>query len=278
MSRYISECDRQIRVYGTYSPPPPPSSPPSRRTPPSTPAPSDSTSSPLTPRGIAAVPLISAAASESQLHYMDRMAVTIHTNGWWSRQEPLCLGPEDNSILLLPERAVIIIASAVERMVLTLPKNSIVPANVVQAAIWPLHNLLLALWSAYVLIFHLFRTTFDVGRTVALGSRRTGISISRSVGHGLVPAAEMARTLTAPRHSLSVRAVGVTMIPLVFVGDGASWMLQEGGSVITGILLVMTVVTTWWYWTVVLPSVALMGFWAAIFCGGCFALIEFAGI
>eukprot|EP00588_Corethron_pennatum_P014125 CAMPEP_0194267224 /NCGR_PEP_ID=MMETSP0169-20130528/1818_1 /TAXON_ID=218684 /ORGANISM="Corethron pennatum, Strain L29A3" /LENGTH=368 /DNA_ID=CAMNT_0039008035 /DNA_START=187 /DNA_END=1293 /DNA_ORIENTATION=+ len=274
-TQYISECNRQLRVYGdgtqsTQSPP----SPRNSRTPPHTPA-TPAPPSPTAPRGVAAVSLICAAASESQLQYMDRMAVTVPHNGWWARQEPLC-GDDSTSLLHLPETVLIVLASNLERIALAPPGG--LPPNIVQAALWPFHNLLLALWAAYILVFHLLRASVDVLLTVALGSKRTGAPISSSLANGLVPAANAARGLPRQRHALSVRCVGLTMVPLVYVSEGAMWTQKEGGTVAGGTVLVGAVMLTWWYWFVVLPWIAVVGAWMAVVCGGCFALIEFAGI
>eukprot|EP00581_Thalassiosira_minuscula_P011532 CAMPEP_0183712180 /NCGR_PEP_ID=MMETSP0737-20130205/7385_1 /TAXON_ID=385413 /ORGANISM="Thalassiosira miniscula, Strain CCMP1093" /LENGTH=414 /DNA_ID=CAMNT_0025940759 /DNA_START=99 /DNA_END=1339 /DNA_ORIENTATION=+ len=68
----------------------------------------------LCPRGLAAIPLLCAAASESRSAYLARLQVTHPTNGWWAKQEPLCL--EINNPLSLPEKLVLCLATQVEQL------------------------------------------------------------------------------------------------------------------------------------------------------------------
>ena len=117
MQQYIQEADRQVRVYGTsttttttsavqpkninenggynsqqqqqHHPPPPPTS-----------------------RGLAAIPLLCAAASEQRVSYLRRIQTTSYHNAWWKRQEPLLAPPY--TILAIPEHILLYIATCVE--------------------------------------------------------------------------------------------------------------------------------------------------------------------
>jgi acyl-CoA-binding protein len=125
MQQYIQEADRQVRVYGT-----------------ATTATSGSTSAvqsknindasqsggytaqqqqqshsnqappPPTSRGLAAIPLLCAAASEQRVSYLRRIQTTSYHNAWWKRQEPLLAPPF--TILAIPEHILLYIATIVE--------------------------------------------------------------------------------------------------------------------------------------------------------------------
>ena len=128
MQQYIQEADRQVRVYGTspvttassavqskningggmnandtsqnggypqqqqqQEPPPPP---------------------PPTSRGLAAIPLLCAAASEQRVSYLRRIQTTSYHNAWWKRQEPLLAPPF--TVLAIPEHILLFLATSVE--------------------------------------------------------------------------------------------------------------------------------------------------------------------
>lgn len=146
MTGYILEADRQLLSYGTASSAvqlqqPQTSSP--TTTPRNTPderrkhhtgkdgdsfgygSHQSSASLLLTPRGLAAVPLLCAAASETRCAYLERLgsngnsvSTGTFSEGWWRKQEPLC--GEPGTILALPETAVIVIATALESFSLSL--------------------------------------------------------------------------------------------------------------------------------------------------------------
>lgn len=142
MTGYILEADRQILIYGTAPTTTPRNTPKLHTNSNSNNKDEDScygqqsnTSIIITPRGLAAVPLLCAAASETRHAYLQRLSsTTISTapngpfsEGWWRKQEPLCGDP--GTILALPETALIVIATALESFSLSL--NEIAPKNVI---------------------------------------------------------------------------------------------------------------------------------------------------
>ena len=121
MQQYIQEADRQVRVYGTA----PSSTAASKHLQDSIPNGSATGSSagtqppaphshPPAPtsRGLAAIPLLCAAASEQRVSYLRRIQTTPYHNAWWKRQEPLLAPP--GTIFALPEHVLLIIATGVE--------------------------------------------------------------------------------------------------------------------------------------------------------------------
>eukprot|EP00978_Attheya_sp_CCMP212_P016685 scaffold43944_cov59-Attheya_sp.AAC.11 len=133
MARYVAEANRQLLVYGTTESLSTASSSSFNNnkqhpynndttvTPsltPTTPAHHVSSSSGngaggsgdelLTPRGLAAVPLLCAATAETRVAYLARLSQTLPDHGWWARQEALCGMP--GSFAALPESVVLFVA------------------------------------------------------------------------------------------------------------------------------------------------------------------------
>merc|ERR1712151_670298 len=132
MNKYVTECDRQMRLYGTASTSI--SSSPALNTPRNTPATNPQSSEDsalcLSPRGLAAIPLLAAAAAESRMAYLNRLKVTQPTNGWWQRQETLTADP--GSMLSIPEATVLVVASKCESISLE-TSPSIVSSSIRQS-------------------------------------------------------------------------------------------------------------------------------------------------
>jgi len=138
MAAYIVEADRQILMHGSDRAP----SSYLTTTPRNTPKDenerecSQHSSSESTPRGLAAAPLLCAAASESRRAYLQRLgsaaaaagggySANKMSQGWWRRQEPLCGDP--GTLFALPETILIAIATALES--LSLSVNGIVTST-----------------------------------------------------------------------------------------------------------------------------------------------------
>jgi len=265
MRMYIQESDRQVRVYGLTP-----------QTPENTPAieqqPSGSPAHQPQPRGLAAIPLLCAAASESREAYLRRLASTRLEQAWWGRQEPLCATP--GSILALPETVVIKVAALVEYVSLTAEGTLPLPHAVVQSFFWPLHNVLLALWMGIILVYTAWTAAFELLQTVLWGSRRTGLSLPGVWKDQVIFSQQSVHTLTESHQPLSARIVGLCLLPYTVVvavtsGPPALW---------ASLLYCAAMALTWWYWVFTLPFFALCLLGSALLAGNCFAVIELAGV
>ena len=331
MSAYVAESDRQIRVYGssssvnghgnpqtpnnnnTRSLPNDPSNGPSTQQQGSSAGGNNNSSSNNvnnnTPRGIAAIPLLCAAASESRPAYLRRLSRTTLETSWWSRQEPLCAVP--GTFWSLPETLLLASASLVEYASLTVAETS--PA--LQSFLWPLHNCFLACWMLVILLYTLMGGAFSLVATLLWGSVRTGLSLSVVWREELRPAAVAVHTLCQTHQRISVRLVGLLLLPsttlLEGLCDGIVLNLLGGGGTTTttttgggganansgagatgpstasgGLPLLASSLVyclvmlglTWWYWTLTAPFLAFLMLCTAFWIGWCFALIELAGV
>lgn len=295
MRLYCQEADRQVRVYGL-------SSATASLTPVNTPAASQSQSqqsqvpSPeRQPRGLAAIPLLCAAASESRQAYLRRLSQTALRQAWWKRQEPLTATP--GTFWALPEHALLGIASLLEHVSLRVQEeNWAIPAGVVQSLLWPLHNSLLALWMGYILVATAWVAAIELIQTVLFGSRRTGLTLESVWKDQVQFVSQSVHVVTDAHQPVSARLVGLLLLPLTTLisvvgllttttttsatasnaeeADASNSMMLLG----TSLLYSGALASTWWYWFAVLPF--LMGIWlsVAFVAGQCFALIELAGV
>jgi len=273
MRLYIQECDRQVRMYGNAA-----------QTPQNTPALTEEANGNgnggAAPRGIAAIPLLCAAASESRSAYLRRLGNTLIENAWWSRQEPLCASP--GTLWSVPEAAVIGVAAVVEKISLTLFRgdNSPIPQKVVQSFLWPMHNSLLSAWMGLILVYTVLGAAVEFMQTILWGARRTGFSMQFIWNEKIQLSADSILTTCEAHQPLSARLVGLALLPFTAIVALISTLQSAAGGnllVAAGLYVFVMFVATWWYWFIVLPWLAAFFLGAAFFSGNCFALIEMAG-
>ena len=266
-------------------------------------------------RGLAAIPLLCAAASESRQAYLRRLAQTPASHAWWKRQEPLVATP--GTIWALPEHLLLSAAALVEYISLVIQQDThdnnnnnnntndsssgntvlgILPVAVVQSFLWPTHNSLLAMWMGLILISTAWISVMELVQTLLLGSRRTGYSLPAVWKDQVVLAAQSARTLVESHQPLSSRLIGLLLLPLHVLVQGASIVSNSGSSssstaaaaaattsssspLWSCVLYCAAMLVTWWYWFLVVPTILFWWMVAAFFVAGqCFALIELAGV
>jgi acyl-CoA-binding protein len=286
MTQYIAECDRQVRVYGTAAAAAATASNP--QTPLNTPQTTTSSSSSIsTPRGLAAIPLLCAAAAESRVAYLRRMEVSSPESSWWSRQEPLCSSTSStttNSITALPETLLLQLASLVERISLSPPTPlAMIPPSVLQSILWPLHNMLLVTWMGMILWLLLLQSAFRLVRTLIYGARRTGMTLPSIWNVMLEPTHRSIQSLAEPHQPLSVRLMGLLLWPAsLLVGTTctttSTTSVFAAGSTASSVVFLLGLLMTWWYFVLVVPCVTGWLLLAALASGWCFGVIEFAGV
>lgn len=288
MSAYIAESDRQIRTYGTKRRSPQASGGGSNgsgsRTPTNTPATPASTGSGgtlLTPRGIAAVPLLCAAAAESRAAYLSRLKSTGRPeNGWWRKQEPLCADP--GTPFAAPESIVLASASKVEELSLLINSEWSgavpLPPGVVQSFLWPVHNVLLSIWIVLIFICTHIASAILLAKTTLLGARSTGAPLGRIFSEGIGPTSRAATSLAEPHQAVAVRLTALCLMPYVTQCNVCRTVMDRAGPVAGSLAYVFISILTWWYWICVLPWCAFAEVCTAVMLGWCFALIELAGV
>lgn len=271
MRLYIAESERQVRVYG-LTPQTPENTPALENNVPG--SGSNTQQQQQQPRGLAAIPLLCAAASESRNAYLRRLANTRPEQAWWSRQEALCATP--GSIFALPETIVIKVAALLEFISLNVETSPIIPfpSPVVQSFLWPLHNCLLALWMGIILVYTAWTAGLDLLQTLLWGSRRTGLSLPGVWKDQILFSSTSVHTLTESHQPLSARLVGLVLLPFTVMTS----ITSSPPIVWSSILYCAALAMTWWYWCLFLPFTAFCLLGSAVMAGNCFALIELAGV
>lgn len=267
---YLQEADRQIRVYGGGLATTRASANADAQEPASAPAEEPTAQQ---PRGLAAIPLLCAAASESRQAYLRRLVNTRLDQAWWRRQEPLTATP--GSLWAFPESLLLSLASLLETISLTADGRVPLPSGVVQSFLWPLHNCFLALWMGYILVMTAWTAVWEMTQTIVWGSRRTGLSLEGVWKDQVVWSAQAARTLTESHQPLTARLVGLALWPfsLLVILAGAPGQILWQAAVFNLLLGI-----TFWYWFISLPILAFWMLGAAVLAGNCFGLIELAGV
>ena len=280
----------------------------------------------LCPRGLAAVPLLCAAAAESRVAYLARLQVTDPADGvsgarvppslrerwgvhldthsfcsilccvsstvsntfthrmkWWAKQEPLCL--EVDNPLSIPENLVIALAAKVEQLSLIVARyvgeGRAVPfpqPAVVQAFLWPVHNVLLCCWITLILTSTCLGSMAVMCQTVLFGARRTNAPLGRLLAEEVRPSARAVESLCGGHQALGVRVAGLALMPLMTLCDFAASMAGRTGVLSGSLVFVGLGACGWWYWLCVLPWLAVCGLSLALMSGWCFGLIEMAAM
>eukprot|EP00579_Thalassiosira_antarctica_P019766 CAMPEP_0201975948 /NCGR_PEP_ID=MMETSP0904-20121228/55541_1 /ASSEMBLY_ACC=CAM_ASM_000553 /TAXON_ID=420261 /ORGANISM="Thalassiosira antarctica, Strain CCMP982" /LENGTH=357 /DNA_ID=CAMNT_0048526881 /DNA_START=86 /DNA_END=1155 /DNA_ORIENTATION=- len=191
----------------------------------------------LCPRGLAAIPLLCAAASESRSAYLARLQVTDPSNGWWAKQEPLCL--EINNPLSIPEKVVIALAAQVEQISLIVSNYmgeghavSIMSPRVLQAFLWPVHNVFLCCWISLILTTTCLGSMVMMCQTLLLGAKRTNTSLGRLFSEEVHPSARAVESLCEDHQVIGVRVAGLALMPLMMLCDFATSVVGRVGMLV----------------------------------------------
>jgi hypothetical protein len=295
MQLYVAECDHQIRIYGTKDATngdgtpatggnSVPQTPYNGSTPQNTPAieNGEDNNMLLCPRGLAAIPLLCAAASESRSAYLARLQVTAPTNGWWSKQEPLCLEPSNP--LSLTEKLIIGLAEQVEKVSLLVGNFlgegnalSILSPRVVQAFLWPVHNIFLAIWILSILTCTYLGSVVMTSQTLLFGAKRTNTPLGRVFLEEINPSARAVESLCEQHQTIGVRLTGLVLMPLMMLCDLSNSVVGRAGILTGSVFFVGSGLFTWWYWLCVVPWLAMCAVSVAVMSGWCFGLIELSG-
>ena len=285
MRLYLSEADRQLRVYGSAVAPIPHgnnnsnmSTPPYHQTPQSTPANNDNTnsnsnalpSSP-TPRGLAAIPLLCAAAAESREAYLRRLSQTSLETAWWVRQESLCA--PSGSLASFPEYVLLSVARFLEHITLTTPGR-----NLVASFCWPLHKSFLVLWMLIILYVTVLRSAVNTMAILVWGSRRTGLSLHREWVEIIPLAAHSVSVMCEPHQPLTSRLVGLVLLPFSSLVGVLNRTLTDSSVTLASFSMIVVLAATWWYWLLTVPFLLWSLLCTSFGVGFCFVLIEFAGV
>eukprot|EP00535_Pseudo-nitzschia_heimii_P006778 CAMPEP_0197184654 /NCGR_PEP_ID=MMETSP1423-20130617/10269_1 /TAXON_ID=476441 /ORGANISM="Pseudo-nitzschia heimii, Strain UNC1101" /LENGTH=331 /DNA_ID=CAMNT_0042635525 /DNA_START=172 /DNA_END=1164 /DNA_ORIENTATION=- len=243
MQMYLQEADRQLRVYGTTAAPIPHNdqSRTPTRTPQTTPnmdnANNTLPSSP-TPRGLAAIPLLCAAAAETREAYVRRLSQTTLETAWWIRQESLCAPP--GSFVSFPEYMLLSAARFLEHITLTTPGR-----NLVASFCWPLHKMFLVLWMIIILYVTVLLSALNTMAILVWGSRRTGLSLDREWMDIIPLVANSVTLMYEPNQPLTSRLVGLFLLPFSSLIGFLNRTITDSSIALANSSMIMILAATW---------------------------------
>ncbi len=272
MRLYCQEADRQLRVYGNTAALA--TAVQDAATTAQTSGTSNNNNIPPI-RGLAAIPLLCAAAAETRTAYLHRLGAP-QVRPWWRRQEVLTAPP--GSLWAWPEQVLLMAATLNETISLQSSILAFLPQQVVQSLLWPWHNSFLVLWMGYILVSMAFTAAWQCLTTLLLGSRSTGYTLPNLWNDVVLFLSQTAFSLTESHQPLSARLVGLLVLPLPSIISILHYMCGPSGHVMATGLYCAVLAATWWYWVLVLPFLSLGWMVTAFFVGECFALIELAGV
>jgi acyl-CoA-binding protein len=294
MQRYIDECDRQVRIYGSKGtsgvvPPSGQSSvasaSPNRNGGSSALTGGDQdvdddskirTNTSTAQLGITAIPLLAAQASEPLASYLHRMAVTTSTTQtFWGMQRPVCTpastlnnpqGEEPSTNFLHPTNIVsmmenVIIAAG--RMIESLSLNRIipfVPPSTAHAMLYPLNVALLTLYCAFIFLIATASNYGVLMKTILFGSKsnRGGTVLTEIVDYSITPTSRLSSSLSSGQYAIPIRILSLLLIPLPILSDLLLAAKKTFGDLPSSVLWLIAMTMTGFYWIVVLP-------WFAVF-------------
>ena len=287
MSRYIAECDRQIRVYGSLAGGPTTTtvektSNAPTQTPLPTPNPQQAQQQAVGLTGIESVPLLASAASESHSSYMSRLSLvspgSAHASGFWSRQIPLYGNDETSTFATGAEKAIIKIGQFLESATSNMTLGPLPPSSF-HSLSYPLHIILLSHWILLIYLLSITSTVYVTTKTLLLGSSATGLTLPQIHSTIITPTSLVATSLlTSPQHSLPVRFIGLLLTPLTVTTDVTTTLTATAGHAASSFVYCALTALLWWYYTMVIPWSAAAMTWSAGGYGGCLAIIEYAGV
>ena len=201
---------------------------------------------------------------------------------WWAKQEPLCL--EVNNPLCIPERLILTLAAYVEKTSLVVSEYmgeghavSVMSPRVLQAFLWPIHNVFLCCWISLILTTTYLGSMVMMCQTLLFGAKRTNTPLGRLFMEEVHPAARAVESLCEQHQVIGVRVSGLALMPLMMLCDLATSVVGRVGMLMGSLVFVGMGMASWWYWLCVLPWLAMCGLCLAVMSGWCFGLIELAG-
>jgi len=271
MAEYIVECDRQYSYYGielsaSSSPALPPQTP--------TTTPTSTSQTQELSNGLASIPLLAAAASETQAEFMQRMSVTTQHNGWWGRQRPLATVTPTSPLFSI-EKTLIKFASLLEKLCLSGRSFGPLSPSVLHSIIFPIHLTCLGLWIIAILLVTAMSAIVVMVKTVIYGARSSGVTIEGVFTNEILVAGNMVRRLGESK-SFVIRLAVLAMLPLSMLADVGDMIFEKVGILLASLVYSFGFGLLWWYWLFVVPWLSAIVLGGAGFLGLCFGVVELA--
>lgn len=198
--------------------------------------------------------------NSSQFDSSHHNIILLYQYQWWAKQEPLCLEVENP--LSIPEKLIIALATYVERVSLILSNYmgegravSIMSPRVLQAFLWPVHNVFLCTWITLILATTYLGSLVMMCQTLLFGAKRTNAPLGRLFMEEVHPGARAVEALCEQHQAIGVRVAGLALMPLMMLCDLSTSVVGRMGVLAGSLVFVGMGICSWWYWVCVfLPA------------------------
>jgi hypothetical protein len=191
---------------------------------------------------------------------------------------------EPSNPLSLTEKLIIGLAEQVEKVSLLVGNfmgegntMSVISPRVVQAFLWPVHNIFLAVWILWILTCTYLGSVVMMSQTLLFGAKRTNTPLGRVFLEEINPSARAVESLCEQHQTIGVRLTGLVLMPLMLLCDLSNTVVGKAGILTGSVFFVSMGLFSWWYWICVIPWLAMCAVSVAVMSGWCFGLIELSG-
>lgn len=150
--------------------------------------------------------------------------------------------------LAIPERLIIGSATLVESLSLLLSSQTMLPPRVIQAFLWPVHNVFLCIWICLILVTTYLGSLLGMCQTLLFGAKRTNAPLGRLFMEEVQPSARAVESLCEQHQAIGVRVTGLSLMPLMILCDLSTNFVGRLGILMGSLLFVGTGIFSWWYW------------------------------
>ena len=158
----------------------------------------------------------------------------------------MCL--EMDNPLAIPERLIIGSATLVESLSLLLSSQTMLPPRVIQAFLWPVHNVFLCTWICLILVTTYLGSLLGMCQTLLFGAKRTNAPLGRLFMEEVQPSARAVESLCEQHQAIGVRVTGLSLMPLMIFCDLSTNFVGRLGILMGSLLFVGMGIFSWWYW------------------------------
>ena len=125
---------------------------------------------------------------------------------------------------------------------------SILSPRVLQAFLWPVHNVFLCTWIALILATTYLGSLLMMCQTLLFGAKRTNAPLGRLFMEEVHPGARAVEALCEQHQAIGVRVAGLALMPLMMLCDLSTSVVGRMGVLAGSLVFVGLGICSWWYW------------------------------
>jgi hypothetical protein len=125
---------------------------------------------------------------------------------------------------------------------------SIMSPRVLQAFLWPVHNVFLCTWICLILATTYLGSLVMMCQTLLFGAKRTNAPLGRLFMEEVHPGARAVEALCEQHQAIGVRVAGLALMPLMMLCDLSTSVVGRMGVLAGSLVFVGMGLCSWWYW------------------------------